>query len=62
MNLADLAFLAGLAKAPSMFEPRRHAQQALKRRNQVLDSLAEMGALTAEQATAAKLEPLNLQP
>jgi membrane peptidoglycan carboxypeptidase len=43
---------------------RRNAilKEALMVRNIVLDRMAGMGALTAEQAAAAKLEPLNLRP
>jgi penicillin-binding protein 1A len=59
LSTADLAFLASLPRAP--FDVARHLDRALKRRNEVLDRMADMGALTAEQVAAAKLEPLNPQ-
>jgi hypothetical protein len=43
---------------------RRNAilNELLMVRNIILDCMARMAALTAEQAATAKLEPLNLNP
>jgi penicillin-binding protein 1A len=63
LSTGELAFLAGWAAAKHKWKPEGAAvnEVALLVRNATLDRMAGMGALTAEQAAAAKLEPLNLQ-
>ena len=63
--LADLqphqiALLIGLVKGPSYYDPRRHPQRALARRNVVLAVMAEAGLLTAEQTARARKQPLDV--
>jgi penicillin-binding protein 1A len=58
LSTGELAFLAS-TRARS--NPHGYMDLPLERRNAVLDGMARMGAITAEQAAAAKLEPLNLQ-
>jgi penicillin-binding protein 1B len=60
LDLAEDAMLAGIIQRPSYFNPFRHAHQVIERRNLVLDSMVETGAITNAQAEAAKNEPLNL--
>ncbi|MFZ1938135.1 MAG: PBP1A family penicillin-binding protein [Terracidiphilus sp.] len=60
LDLAECALLAGLIQSPSRLNPFRHADRAIERRNLVLDSMVETGAITKEQAEAAKKEPLHL--
>ena len=60
LDLAEDAMLAGIIQRPSYFNPFRHAHQVIERRNLVLDSMVETGAITKEQAEAAKAEPLKL--
>ena len=62
LDLADYAMLAGIIQRPSWFNPFRHADRALDRRNLVLDSMVETGAITKDQAERAKAEPLHLAP
>jgi penicillin-binding protein 1A len=74
LSTGELAFLASMRAhsnphgVPRGYRDlpldRRNAilKEALMLRNIILDRMARMGALTAEQAAAAKLEPLNLQP
>jgi penicillin-binding protein 1B len=62
LNLADSAMLAGLIQNPNRRNPYRHPERAIERRNVVLDSMVETGAITAEQAEKAKGEPLHLAP
>jgi len=52
--------LAGIIQRPSYFNPFRHPHQVMERRNLVLDSMVETGAITKDQAEAAKAEPLKL--
>lgn len=62
LGTADLALLAGLVRGPSYYDPRRHPQRSLQRRNEVLGRMAARGFL--ERATAARLQaaPLGLRP
>ncbi len=58
LTLGEAAFLAGLPKAPSNYNPVRYPQAAENRRNWVLDRMVEDGYATAAEAAAAKAEPV----
>ncbi len=60
LNLAECALLAGIIQSPNRLNPFRHADRAADRRNLVLDSMVETGAITKDQAERAKAEPLHL--
>jgi penicillin-binding protein 1B len=60
LDLAECAMLAGMVQRPNYFNPFRHADRTIDRRNLVLDSMVETGAITKEQAERAKAEPLHL--
>jgi penicillin-binding protein 1B len=60
LTLSECALLAGMIQSPSWLNPFRHADRAIARRNVVLDSMVETGAITKEQAETAKAEPLHL--
>jgi penicillin-binding protein 1B len=60
LDLSDCALLAGMIQRPNYFSPFRHGDRAIDRRNLVLDSMVEMGAITKDQAEHAKAEPLHL--
>jgi penicillin-binding protein 1B len=60
LNLAESALLAGMIQRPNYFSPFRHPERAMERRNLVLDSMVETGAITKEEAEHAKAEPLHL--
>ena len=60
LSLSQSALLAGIIQRPNYFNPFRHADRALERRNLVLDSMVETGAITKEQAEHAKSESLHL--
>jgi penicillin-binding protein 1B len=60
LDLADCALLAGMIQRPNYFSPFRHGDRAIDRRNLVLDSMVETGAITKDQAEQAKAEPLHL--
>jgi penicillin-binding protein 1B len=57
---AQCAMLAGIIQRPNYFNPYRHPERTMERRNLVLDSMVETGAITKEQAERAKAEPLHL--
>jgi penicillin-binding protein 1B len=60
LDLAECAFLAGIIQRPSYFNPFHHPDRTIERRNLVLDSMVETGAITKEQSERAKAEPLHL--
>jgi penicillin-binding protein 1B len=60
LDLAECAFLAGIIQRPSYFNPFHHPDRTIERRNLVLDSMVETGAITKDQAERAKAEPLHL--
>ena len=62
VNIAESALLVGLVKNPEGYNPRRHADRALQRRNIVLDVMAREKVITLAQAEAAKREKLKVAP
>lgn len=62
LDTAECALLAGLLQNPSYRNPYRHPKRAIERRNIVLDSMVETGAISQAEATRAKAEPLRLAP
>ena len=62
LSLSECALLAGIIQSPSRLNPFRHQDRAFDRRNLVLDSMVETGAITKDQAEDAKREPLHLAP
>ncbi len=62
ISLSQCALLAGMIQSPNRLNPFRHPERAIDRRNLVLDSMVETGAITKEQAETAKAEPLHLVP
>jgi penicillin-binding protein 1B len=62
LDLAECALLAGIIQSPSRLNPFRHAERAIERRNLVLDSMVETGAITKSVAEKSKSEPLRLVP
>jgi penicillin-binding protein 1B len=60
LDLAECALIAGLIQNPSWRNPYRHPDRAMERRNLVLDSMVETGAITQSEAGRAKAEPLRL--
>ncbi|MFP4624370.1 MAG: penicillin-binding protein 1A, partial [Gemmatimonadota bacterium] len=59
---AEAALLVALVKSPEGYNPRKHPQRALERRNIVLEVMAEEGVLDAATAEAASRRPLELAP
>lgn len=60
LDLADSALLAGMIQRPNFFNPYRHPDRSIERRNLVLDSMVETGAITKEQSERAKATPMHL--
>ncbi|MBA3354357.1 MAG: PBP1A family penicillin-binding protein [Pyrinomonadaceae bacterium] len=60
LTLPEAAFLAGLIRSPNRYNPYQEMNTATARRNQVLDSMADTGEITREEADRAKAEPLKV--
>ncbi|MDO9430344.1 MAG: penicillin-binding protein 1A [Phenylobacterium sp.] len=61
LTLAEAAYLAALPKGPDNYHPMRRKQQAMARRNWILDEMADLGWVTRAEAEAAKREDLKVQ-
>ncbi|HYN14889.1 MAG TPA: PBP1A family penicillin-binding protein [Terriglobales bacterium] len=62
LTLPEAALLAGMIQRPNYLSPYKYPERVLERRNLVLDSMVETGAITREQADKAKATPLKLAP
>ncbi len=60
LNIAEAAMIAGLAKAPSKYDPIHNFKRAKERQEYVIDRLLEDGYISKEQALAAKKFALKL--
>jgi penicillin-binding protein 1A len=61
ITIAEAAMLAGLPKAPSAYNPISNPKRARSRQLYIIERMEENGYITAEQAKAAKAEPLVLR-
>ncbi|MEN8174505.1 MAG: penicillin-binding protein 1B [Pseudomonadota bacterium] len=60
LDVSQIALLMAMIKGPSYYNPRRHPDRALERRNLVLDILQEQGLIDAGRALDAKSRPLGV--
>lgn len=60
LTLTESALLAGMISSPGMYNPYRHPQAALARRNRVLKSMVETGDLKEKAYLAAKSKDLGV--
>lgn len=61
LTLTESALLAGIVQSPSRYDPVNDPQEATKRRNVVLQRMADLKDVTQAQADAAKKKPLGLK-
>jgi penicillin-binding protein 1A len=62
LSLPESALLAGLIKAPSEYDPRRHPKLARDRRAFVVRRLVELGDISADEGATAGRSDLGLTP
>ncbi|MEX1019394.1 MAG: transglycosylase domain-containing protein, partial [Litorilinea sp.] len=62
LTLAEASLLAGLPQLPAYYDPYTNPERAKNRQAVVLRLMVESGAITAQEADAAWLEPLNYTP
>jgi penicillin-binding protein 1A len=61
LSLGESAMPAGLVRAPSALAPTRHLEEARQRAALVLKAMVETGAISREQADAARRQPTVLR-
>ena len=59
LNLAQMAMIAGLPKAPSIYNPLNSPELSLSRRDYVLNRMLELKMITATSHTAAVTAPVT---
>jgi len=60
LELHEIALLVAIVNGPSYYDPRRHPERALERRDRVLDTLAAEGVIDQDAADDARRQPLGL--
>ena len=60
LRLDQQAMLVGMAKGPSVYNPRRHPNDSKARRDVVLNNMLEMGSISQEQYDTALEKPLGV--
>jgi penicillin-binding protein 1A len=60
LSIAEAAYLAALPKGPNNYNPFRRRDEAIARRNYVIDRMVEDGYITAQAGEKARKEPLNV--
>ena len=60
LTVAEAAYLAALPKGPNNYNPFRRREEAIARRNYVIDRMVEDGFITAEAGNKARKDPLNI--
>ena len=56
----EAALLVGMIVAPSTYNPRKHPERALERRNLVLDTLAKSGSISTHRVELLSQKPLGI--
>ena len=62
LNLAEMAMLAGLPKAPNAYSPIKHMDKASERQRYVLDRMVKEGYITPVEADHARKAPIVIRP
>ncbi|MGW1226142.1 transglycosylase domain-containing protein [Streptomyces sp. NPDC001515] len=61
LKLEEAALLAGIVQSPSRYDPVNDTEEATKRRNTVLQRMADVGDISQQQADKAKATPIKLK-
>ena len=62
LDLSESAFLAGLIRSPNRYNPYHDLDTARARRNQVLESMAETGAISGDELKQGEASDLKMAP
>ncbi|MFF1835046.1 transglycosylase domain-containing protein [Streptomyces sp. NPDC058231] len=61
LKLEEAALLAGIVQSPSRYDPVNDTEEATKRRNTVLQRMADVGDITRAEARKAQATPIKLK-
>jgi len=61
LSVAESALLAGMVQSPNPYNPMRHPERAMARRNMVLKAMADEGFVTPEALPALLAEPIEVR-
>jgi penicillin-binding protein 2D len=61
LSITESAMIAGLVQSPTGYDPSKHPDKALKRRNEVLHNLVEVGKISEKEFDRLKGKPLGLK-
>ncbi len=61
LALHEAAVLVGMLKGPTLYNPVKHPDRSLQRRNTVLNQMEKYGYIAADVCEAAKAEPLEIK-
>lgn len=59
---AQCAFIVGLLKGPEYYDPDEHYEDAIRRRNLVIQNMVDVGELDPVAAAKMKAEPIKVKP
>jgi membrane peptidoglycan carboxypeptidase len=62
LTLSEAATLVGMLPAPNIFNPVRNYKKAIEQRDGVLYRMAELGMISADEATKARRSRLEINP
>lgn len=62
LDVSEIALLVALIRGPTYYDPRRHPQHALQRRNLVLTEMAQAGLISIAEAHLSQANPLGVGP
>jgi 1A family penicillin-binding protein len=62
LTITESCMLVGLLQSPENYQPLRHPERALRRRNEVMHNLVEVKRISAEEFQRLKKTPLGLAP
>lgn len=60
LTIEEAAFLAGLPKAPSHYDPLKNYEESLARRNYVIERMYEEGYISARDVAECKKKPIKV--
>lgn len=61
LSLSQIAYLCAIPNSPSYYNPYRHPENALERRNKILDDMLDLGYITEAEHDAAVKEEIVIQ-
>lgn len=61
LSLSQIAYLCAIPNSPTYYNPYRHPDNALARRDKILDDMLEMGYITQDEHDSAAAEEIVIQ-